>query len=76
MDLEIFEYIDAVLEQYRKKKDVYKLIAEEIKEYFESELFAGSDYALGVVYRIKSEKSVREKLIRNGYIDEYVFSTE
>ena len=46
MDLEIFEYIDAVLEQYRKKKDVYKLIAEEIKEYFESELFAGSDYAL------------------------------
>lgn len=71
MDLEIFEYIDAVLEQYRKKKDVYKLIAEEIKEYFESELFAGSDYALGVVYRIKSEKSVREKLIRNGYIDEY-----
>ena len=60
MDLEIFEYIDAVLEQYRKKKDVYKLIAEEIKEYFESELFAGSDYALGVVYRIKSEKSVRE----------------
>ena len=71
MDLEIFEYIDSVLELYRKKKDIYKLIAEEIKEYFEAELFAGSDYALGVVYRIKSEKSVREKLIRNGYIDQY-----
>ncbi len=56
MDLEIFEYIDSALELYRKKKDVYKLIAEEIKDYFEGELFAGSDYALGMVYRIKSEK--------------------
>lgn len=69
MDLEIFEYIDSVLELYRKKKDVYKLIAEEVKEFFEGELLAGSDYALGMVYRIKSEKSMREKLIRNGYID-------
>ena len=67
MDLEIFECISEVLEEYEAKKDIYKLIAEEVKDFFEKSVFSESRYELSLIYRIKSASSIREKLIRNNY---------
>lgn len=68
MDLEIFEHIGQVLDVYESKKDVYKLIAEEVKDFFENMIFTESDYEFNFTYRIKSGQSIREKLIRNNYV--------
>lgn len=68
MNLEIFEHISEVLDAYGQKKDVYKLIAEEVKEFFEQKCFTESDYDFSMTYRIKSAESIREKLIRNNYV--------
>ena len=67
MDLEIFECISEILEEYEAKKDIYKLIAEEVKDFFEKSVFSESRYELSLIYRIKSASSIREKLIRNNY---------
>ena len=42
MDLEIFECISEVLDEYESKKDIYKLIAEEVKDFFEKNVFSES----------------------------------
>ena len=39
MNLEIFRHIDDVIELYEGKRDIYKLIAEEIQEFFEKNVF-------------------------------------
>lgn len=71
MNLEIFAHIDDVVERFEEKRDIYKLIADEIKEYFETKVFTRSRYTLSLVYRIKSVDSIREKLLRNSYISAY-----
>ncbi len=68
MDLEIFEHIGDVLDVYESKKDVYKLIAEDVEDFFEKTVFPESEYEFSMVYRIKTAESIREKLIRNNYI--------
>ena len=67
MELEIFEYINEVLEEYQSQKEIYKLIAEEVKDVFEKNVFSESKYEFSMTYRIKSASSIREKLIRNNY---------
>ena len=62
MNLEIFQHIDDVVELFEGKRDVYKLIAEEIKEYFDDHVFDQSKYTLNLIYRIKTVESIREKL--------------
>lgn len=71
MNLEIFQHIDDVVELFEGKRDVYKLIAEEIKEYFDDHVFDQSKYTLNLIYRIKTVESIREKLLRNSYISKY-----
>ena len=71
MNLEIFQHIDDVVELSEGKRDVYKLIAEEIKEYFDDHVFDQSKYTLNLIYRIKTVESIREKLLRNSYISKY-----
>ena len=71
MNLEIFARIDDVVERFEEKRDIYKLIAEEIKEYFETSVFTRSRFTLSLVYRIKAVDSIREKLLRNSYISTY-----
>ncbi|MBR3843172.1 MAG: hypothetical protein IKM38_07895 [Christensenellaceae bacterium] len=65
MNLDLFNYIEQTLEIYETKKNIYKLIAEEITEYFEDILVKDSGGELSIQYRIKSTESTREKIIRN-----------
>jgi len=71
MNLDIFKRIDECIELFESKRDVYKLIAEEIQDYFDNEVFNQSKYTLNLVYRIKSSDSIREKLVRHSYVSQY-----
>ena len=55
MELGIFNHIGEVLDLYNTKKDSYKLIAEEIRDYFDKYIFPESEYELQMIYRIKGE---------------------
>ena len=69
--MEIFKYIDDIIDIYDSKKEIYKLISEEIQGYFESTIFTESEYTLNMSYRLKSVESIREKLLRNNYVSKY-----
>lgn len=71
MKLEMFQYIDEIIEVYESKHDVYKLIADEIQGYFEKHVFDKSKYTFNIIYRLKTVESIREKLLRNSYISQY-----
>lgn len=70
MNLEIFRHIDEVIDLFESKHDIYKLIADEILEHFEQNIFTMSKYTLSMIYRIKTVESIREKLVRNNYISQ------
>ena len=69
--LEIFKYIDDVIDIYESKREIYKLISEEIQSFFEKSVFTESEYSLNMTYRLKTPASIREKLLRNSYISKY-----
>lgn len=71
MNLEIFKYIDDIIDLYESKRDMYKLITEEIVTFFEDTVFTESRYTLSMASRLKSPDSIREKLLRNNYISKY-----
>lgn len=76
MDLEIFKRIDDVIDMCRVNEGLFSLIAAEVMEHFVQNVFTHSKYTLSMVHRIKSEDSIREKLVRNSYISEYEQSKE
>ncbi len=69
--MEIFKYVDDIIEAYEGKHDIYKLISEEIVEFFDKHVFTESEFTLNMTYRIKTAASIREKLLRNSYISRY-----
>ena len=71
MNLEMFKYIDDIIDLYESKRDMYKLIMEEIVTFFEDSVFSESRYTLNMASRLKSADSIREKLLRNNYISKY-----
>lgn len=71
MNLEMFQYVDQIIEVYESKREVYKLIADEIQSYFEKHVFDKSKYTFNIIYRLKTVDSIKEKLLRNSYISQY-----
>jgi len=71
MNLELFKHIDDFIELYESKRDMYKLIIEEIVSFFEDTVFSESRYTLSMGSRLKSTDSIREKLLRNDYISKF-----
>lgn len=71
MNLDLFNFIERTLDLYETKKGIYKLIAEELSEYFEDTFASGSNGELSVQYRIKSTESTREKIVRNNFVRLY-----
>ena len=70
MNLEMFQYVDEIIEVYESKRDIYKLIADEIQGYFEKHVFDKSKYTFNIIYRLKTVESIKEKLLRNSYISD------
>ncbi len=65
--MDIFKYVDEVVEYYETIQQKYKEIAKELKQMLEDIVVANSEYTLSVSSRVKEPDSVREKLIRNSY---------
>ena len=70
MHLEMFKYIDDIIDLYESKRDMFKLITEEIVSFFEDTVFTESRYTLSMASRLKSSDSIREKLL---LAEEYAF---
>lgn len=65
--MDIFKYVDEVVEYYDTIQYKYKNIAHDLKHMMEDIIVKNSEYTLNVSYRVKESESVREKLIRNSY---------
>lgn len=60
MNLEMFQYVDEIIEVYESKRDIYKLIADEIQGYFEKHVFDKSKYTFNIIYRLKTVESLKK----------------
>ncbi|MDL2237075.1 hypothetical protein LJC56_04495 [Christensenellaceae bacterium OttesenSCG-928-K19] len=65
--MDIFSYVDEVVNYYEKIQQRYLGIAEELTQMLEEIIVKNSEYTLTVTSRVKEVDSVREKLIRNSY---------
>ncbi len=68
--LDLFSYIDKACADLESKRESYNKSAAKISAYLEKEL-EEFDALVGVTHRIKSESSLREKIIRNNLYKQY-----
>ncbi len=65
--MDIFKYVDEVVEYYREIMPKYKGMAADLKAILDDIVVANSEFTLTVTSRVKEPESVKEKLIRNSY---------
>ena len=65
--MDIFKYVDEVVDYYEGIQYKYKNIAHDLKHMMEELIVKNSEYTLNISYRVKESESVREKLVRNSY---------
>ncbi len=70
MKLELFDFIDETLQLIEEKSDELKRVAEELEKFFNDSFFI-NDHFLNVNYRIKSQESLREKILRYNFYLKY-----
>lgn len=70
MRLEIFDFIDDTMDLIEESKGVIKEGAYEINEFFE-DMFLPYDNVLNIVSRVKSQKSLKEKILRQDFYLKY-----
>lgn len=71
MGLLEFDFIDESIDMLRSMSSTLELIGEELEGYFEDILDNKQEEYTNVKYRVKSEESLREKIIRNRYLKKY-----
>src|SRR5690554_1484301 len=64
MKLELFDFIDETLELIESRKDNIENVANILEKFFTDSLFINDNF-LNVNYRIKSQESLREKILRH-----------
>lgn len=70
MQLEIFDFIDETMEMLREKKTMLRESSKEILHFFEDH-FLPYDNVINVSSRIKSPKSLKEKILRQDFYLKY-----
>lgn len=70
MRLEIFDFIDNTMELIKSEEEVLKEAIKEINEFFQ-EMFLHYDNVLNIVSRLKSQKSLKEKILRQDFYLKY-----
>lgn len=63
MKLDMFRFIDSAVEYVNLKKDFIDQVAEECDRFF-TNILCDNDFFLNLNYRVKSENSIKEKLLR------------
>lgn len=71
MGLAEFDFIEESIEMLNSMSSTLELIGEELEEYFERILDFKEEEYLNINSRVKSESSLREKIIRNRYLKKY-----
>ncbi|WP_373601447.1 GTP pyrophosphokinase [Paraclostridium bifermentans] len=71
MSLREFEYIDESIEILKEITPTLNMLSEELISYFEEILNKHEQEYLNVNSRVKTEYSLREKIIRNKYLKKY-----
>lgn len=71
MELKLFGFIESVLDQLEEMKPMLEEIGSEIEAFFESILLTTNKGYLNINTRVKSQKSLKEKIIRNQYYQKY-----
>ena len=70
MKLELFDFVDNTLELLCSYNEILNEIGGKIQKTLKDQ-FADDESFLNIVYRIKSEKSLREKMIKNNFYIKY-----
>lgn len=65
MKLQVFDYIDKSAEILKNSTHIFNEISEDIVDYFKRIL--NNNNITSITYRIKSETSLREKIVKNNY---------
>ncbi|PHV70209.1 (p)ppGpp synthetase [Sporanaerobium hydrogeniformans] len=71
MELKLFHYIDEVLAELEDMREELEEISTEIELFFEKLLFTAEKGFVNMNTRVKSKKSLKEKIIRNDYYQKY-----
>ena len=67
MELEMFSFIESVIEEYDMHQATYAYAENTIRSYFESICAVPGTSVVSVHTRIKTRESLREKLLRNKF---------
>ncbi len=70
LKLQVFDFIDETLNQLREKRSEIEDVAEIVQEYFLN-IFEEDDKFLNISKRVKSEDSLKEKILRQNYFLRY-----
>ncbi|MBC5996923.1 GTP pyrophosphokinase [Romboutsia ilealis] len=71
MGLLEFDFIEESIDKLKSMSSTLELIGDELEEYFEVILDYKEEEYINVTSRVKSECSLREKIIRNRYLKKY-----
>lgn len=70
MKLELFDFIDETLRIIQSQDDILHKVAGELEKFFNDSFFI-KDHFLNVNYRIKSQESLTEKILRHNFYMKY-----
>lgn len=70
MKLQVFDFIDETLRIFNEKRSEINEIANKLEEYFFS-FFDGDDKFTNISQRVKSDESLKEKILRQNYFLKY-----
>lgn len=76
MEIELFKFIDEIVDLYKDKQSTYQYVEDKLGIVFNRLLNHDSDSIVSVRTRIKNEDSLREKLIRNRFYANYQSAKE
>ena len=71
MELKLFGFIEDVLERLEEMRPMLEEVGSEIEGFFENLLLTTNKGYLNINTRVKSQKSLKEKIIRNQYYQKY-----
>ncbi|WP_051531546.1 GTP pyrophosphokinase [Clostridiisalibacter paucivorans] len=71
MQLQLFDFIEEVMEYLDSLESEINVVYNEIEEYFKEILKSNSEEVLNINSRVKSPLSLKEKILRNNYYQKY-----
>ena len=71
MELKLFGFIEEILNTLEDMKENLEEVSEELEVFFEQLLYTANKGYININTRVKSRKSLKEKIIRNDYYQKY-----